>query len=132
MSPPAIKPKAKTGRWLPGQSGNPAGRPKKPAWFVERIKELSPRALDELEALATDPDTPAHVRFSANKLILEYLVGPPTQSLEITAETNTRSLNVVADLPHEMRLKLHALRTEFLRLNPGRDPEPGDGSGSGD
>ncbi len=61
--------------WKPGQSGNPAGKPKKPRRSfdaVTRFEALGVDPLQEVVALAQDPALPKPVRLKAWLTLCEY------------------------------------------------------------
>lgn len=63
----------------PGQSGNPAGGPKKPPELVARCKGMTGEVLDRLaEIIKSGDDRDA---IPAGKLILAYGWGNPTQPI---------------------------------------------------
>jgi len=76
--------KRRGGSFKKGQSGNPSGRPKLTLEFKLRIKELSPKALDTLEDVLTNPDYPAPSRVKAAETILAYAEGRPTERVELS------------------------------------------------
>lgn len=71
-----------TGRWQPGQSGNPAGRTPgtgEVARLRARIAERVPEILDKLTELATAGDV------QAARLLLERVL-PPVKAVELPIE----------------------------------------------
>ena len=61
--------------WKPGQSGNPAGRPKRPRRSfdaVQRFQSLGIDPLEEVIALAQDPALPKATRLKAWLTLCEY------------------------------------------------------------
>jgi Family of unknown function (DUF5681) len=77
--------------WKRGQSGNPDGRPKRPATVeVRRIiadvkaaaREMTPKALATLEQVMDDPKAPPAARVGAATAILDRGWGKPKQSIE--------------------------------------------------
>ena len=69
------------GRLLPGQSGNPRGRPALPDWF----KDAAPAALQHLVNVATGvEDVEPELRLKAATLVVERFYGksPETVTLE--------------------------------------------------
>jgi hypothetical protein len=62
-------------RWKPGQSGNPAGRPRKPRRSFDAVRRLEALRVDPLEeviALAQDPALPKATRLKAWMALLDY------------------------------------------------------------
>jgi hypothetical protein len=79
----------------PGQSGNPTGRPKRPATIEARrifrdvadaARERTQDAIDTLFAIMKDPKAPAAARISAAQAILDRGYGKPAQAIEVNAE----------------------------------------------
>ena len=70
-----------SGRFQPGKSGNPGGRPKQ----VGRVKELArvhtEEALTTLAAIMRDEKSPAAARVKAAECLLDRGWGRPTQPL---------------------------------------------------
>jgi hypothetical protein len=81
MTAPGNRRKTGGGRFAPGQSGNPSGRPRSTRDFTALAQERSPRALDRLEAIASGRGMPA---VKANELILAYGHGRPTLNVNAT------------------------------------------------
>ena len=68
----------KTGRFAPGTSGNPSGRPKQTkeqADALEAIRALAPDAVGEVKRLLLAKDTPPAVKFRLAELILDRTYG---------------------------------------------------------
>lgn len=62
-------------RWKPGQSGNPAGRPRKPRRSfdaVRRLEALGADPLEEVIALARDPTVPKATQLKAWMALMDY------------------------------------------------------------
>ena len=74
----------KNGQFKPGVSGNPGGRPKKPA----DLEKHGIAAFKRIAELATD-STNDRIRFEANKWLCEMAYGKPTQSTEIEGSIDT-------------------------------------------
>ena len=74
------------GRFQPGKSGNPGGRPKE----IGRVKELArvhtEEALSTLAAIMRDSKSPAAARVRAAECLLDRGWGRPTQPLAGDAE----------------------------------------------
>jgi hypothetical protein len=61
--------------WKPGQSGNPAGKPKKPRRSFDAVRRLEALGVDPLEevvSLAQDPALPKPLRLKAWLTLCEY------------------------------------------------------------
>ena len=78
----------------PGQSGNPTGRPTRPATIEARrifqdvadaARERTQDAIDVLAAIMKDPKAPAAARVSAAQAILDRGYGKPAQAVEVSA-----------------------------------------------
>jgi hypothetical protein len=77
--------------WKPGQSGNPAGRPKGPSLLKELLKEL-----DQLEpgtkrkkvraVAVTLIDRAIDGDMGAQQLVWRYVEGNPTQPVDMSGE----------------------------------------------
>jgi hypothetical protein len=70
------------GRFVPGASGNPGGRPKPPDGLRTRLAELSPRALERLGKLLDSGDE--RIRLEAAKAILDRHLGRPAIQADIS------------------------------------------------
>jgi hypothetical protein len=86
----------------PDQSGNPTGRPKRPATIeVRRIfrdvataaRERTQDAIDTLAAIMRDPKAPAAARVSAATALLDRGYGKPAQAIEVNAEPDLTHLS---------------------------------------
>jgi hypothetical protein len=76
--------RTESGRFAPGSSGNPNGRPRDTFSLRARCRELSPRLIEERNAIALDPEEPTGSRIEAAELIISYGHGKPVQGV-ITA-----------------------------------------------
>jgi hypothetical protein len=82
----------KTGKFAPGNSANPGGRPKKtePERRAEELfRKKTPQAAKELLAMADDTETPAKVRVDIYKYILDRVLGKPRTTGEISVAGDT-------------------------------------------
>ena len=77
--------KTKTGQWAKGQSGNPGGRPRLPAGYLEAIREAVPQAIETLVALMADDKASATARVRAAEAILARAYGTPPSMNEVGA-----------------------------------------------
>jgi Family of unknown function (DUF5681) len=66
-------------RFLKGQSGNPAGRPKLDQTITELARAHGPRAIEVLAELMNDPKATATARAMAADRILDRAYGKPPQ-----------------------------------------------------
>lgn len=78
-----------------GKSGNPSGRPKRPEWFITRMKDITPQAVDRLEKIIKSPKTKSGDAISAIKIALEYGIGKPVQAVELEGNMNTEQSMVI-------------------------------------
>ena len=67
------------GRFVKGQTGNPAGRPKKP----ECIEMYANEAPDKLRAIAEDPNTPKKIQSEIWKFFYEAHYGKAKQAVDV-------------------------------------------------
>jgi len=123
-------------RFLPGQSGNPSGRPKSARGLRELlIAQYGPDAgvlVQRLEALSTNRNP--KVAFAATQLLLAYHAGKPEHAVNVavTPETDAWTPVQMAMLTNdelEMMLAIHqrlGLQVEehAALLPPGRPEEP--------
>jgi Family of unknown function (DUF5681) len=70
------------GRWKPGQSGNPSGRPKVIQVVRDLAREHTPEAIDTLAEIMTDEKAPHAQRIAAAAEILDRGWGKPMQTVE--------------------------------------------------
>jgi len=74
-------------RYKPGQSGNPAGRPKKTKEEEEmltELKALTPLALQKMKAMLNNERTAALARVRIIEIILERTFGKVESSVKVT------------------------------------------------
>ena len=101
------------GRFLPGKSGNPTGRPKRTAEeqkVLDDIKALAPQAVKRLaELLNGKVKISPYALLQAISLVLDRTFGRPEAALR-----------VAADLPDDMDIdaRIEALMIELDRDNP--------------
>jgi hypothetical protein len=73
------------GKFAPGHSGNPAGRPKitpDEIALLDRIRSLSDKAVAALEAVLDDAKAPADAKIKAANIVIERQLGKPRQELD--------------------------------------------------
>ena len=75
-------PRDDLGRFVPGSSGNPGGRPKPPDGLRTRLAELSPLAVERLGELLDSDDE--RVRLEAARTILDRHLGRPAIQADLT------------------------------------------------
>ena len=91
------------GRYLPGQSGNPSGHPRR-TWeqqaALEEIRKLAPRAAEKMAAMLDDDDVPPVVKVRILEIILDRTYGKPETAVRMSVETQT---------PESARARLEAI-----------------------
>ena len=78
--------RTKTGRFKPGSSGNPGGRPKhtpEQRDALEAVKSLAPDAVETMERLLKAEDTPAALKVRIAEIVLDRAYGKPKQSADV-------------------------------------------------
>lgn len=76
----------KSGRFAPGESGNPSGRPKQTqeqADAMEQIKALAPEAVAEMRRLLLAEETPSALKVRIAEAVLDRVYGKPQQSCTV-------------------------------------------------
>lgn len=74
------------GTFATGQSGNPAGRPKRSEQEKQVIEEmclLVPDAVSVLKKMLTSTDAPAYLRLRAAEIVLDRVLGRPMTGMEL-------------------------------------------------
>ena len=75
------------GHYLPGQSGNPSGHPKRTGAqqeALEEIRRLAPAAAEKIAGMLEDTQVPAAVKVRLIEIILERTYGKPEAALKLT------------------------------------------------
>ena len=75
----------KAGRFVKGQSGNPAGRPALP----DELKQYARESATRLRQIAEDPDCPIKVKADIEKWFAEMYFGRAGQRVEVEGNMNT-------------------------------------------
>jgi hypothetical protein len=105
-----------------GRSGNPSGRPKRPATIEARrifrdvsdaARERTQDAIDTLASIMNNEKAPAAARISAATALLDRGYGKPAQAIEVNAQP---------DLTHLSNEDLEIL--ERILRPPGYSPPP--------
>ena len=79
-------PRGSNGRFKPGHSGNPGGRPKMPAALREAMRALADDAVRVLEEALTSDDE--RVRLMAAAQIFDRGYGKPNQTVDMNARVS--------------------------------------------
>ena len=80
--------RAETGRFVPGQSGNPSGRPRRDENLAELARMHTEDAIAVLVSIANDPKVNPSARISAANSLLDRGHGKPPQAVAIKTESN--------------------------------------------
>lgn len=72
-----------TGKFAPGKSGNPNGRPKVDKQVQKALKAATLDAAQTLIELMNDEDQPGKVRLQAATTILDRVYGKPGQHVDV-------------------------------------------------
>lgn len=75
--------RTRDGKWLPGVSPNPGGRPRTDPTIRQALEGGSLAAAERLVALVQDPDP--RIALAASVALLDRVLGKPAQALEVTA-----------------------------------------------
>ena len=98
------------GQYLPGQSGNPSGHPKR-TWeqqeALEEIRNLAPTAAKKLKTMLEDKQVPAVVKVRLIEIILERTFGKPEAAVKLT--TVSQSVEAAQERIEAIvsRIKIH-------------------------
>jgi hypothetical protein len=79
-----------SGRFQPGHSGNPGGRPKMPAELREAMQCMADDAADVLRQCLTSDDE--RVRLAAAQQVFDRGYGKPNQSVDLKATVNSADI----------------------------------------
>lgn len=83
------------GQFVPGQSGNPGGRPR----VLEQVREVAraqtAKMIGVLVGIANDPQAPPAARVSAANAVLDRAWGKPSQTLEAVENGSAPSEMIV-------------------------------------
>lgn len=104
-APPQPAGRSETGRFLPGVSGNPAGKPKSLKDFEALCRERTPQAITRLLEIGKGKGVAA---VKALEIIVAYAYGRPatTTSVHVTA---SRGPDASGGNPDQARQRLEAL-----------------------
>ena len=80
------------GHFLPGQSPNPGGRPKRSEDerdALEEIRKLAPGVADRMTKLLDNPKVPAIAKVRILEIILERTYGKPETAIRLNGEAQS-------------------------------------------
>lgn len=85
------------GRFLPGQTANRGGRPRRLQEFTELAQQHTPEAFEAVLDVLRDPEAKTADKLKAADMILDRGLGKPLQAnqVEIDADLNGRLVEVV-------------------------------------
>jgi len=86
------------GRFIPGVSGNVAGRPKINVDVIALARQHTPAAIATLAALMHDPEQSGAVRTQCAVALLNRAHGTPPQSVPVAVDDVQRSADIAAVL----------------------------------
>ena len=98
-----VKNRGKGKPFKPGQSGNPAGRPKQTPEqrdALQMIRALAPDAADKLVEILNDPKASPAVKVQCIQIILERTYGKPDAHIELTQPDFTALHEAFAAMRH--------------------------------
>lgn len=78
--------RTKTGRFKPGSSGNPEGRPKhtpEQRDALEAVKSLAPDAVETMACMLKAKDTPPSLKVRIAEIVLDRTYGKPKQNTDV-------------------------------------------------
>lgn len=81
--------RGENGQFLPGQSPNPGGRPKKTDEerdALEEIRKLAPGVADHMTKMLNNPKVPAIAKVRILEIILERTYGKPETAIRLNAD----------------------------------------------
>ncbi len=90
-------------RFKPGQSGNPAGRPKRTPEekeALEQIRTLAPKAAVELGKILDNPKASLYAKLQAIDIILNRTYGRPEAAIKL--ESAEQSMEASAEKIHSI------------------------------
>ena len=83
--------------WVPGQSGNPGGRPR----IVEAVRDIAREstmlAIETLRQIAADTDAASAARVSAATALLDRAWGKPLQGVAMLHASAPKSVREMTD-----------------------------------
>ena len=85
-----VENRERTGRFRPGHSGNPAGRPadtQETREGKELLRSASPAACKLLRDTINDPGAKLELRIKCAEIVLDRVYGKPQQAVEVDAKS---------------------------------------------
>jgi len=79
--------KKKSGRFKPGESGNPSGRPKVPKEVKELLKARSVDAVNFIVSTMQDEKAKQDLRVKCAEIIIERAYGKATQIVDVDSNS---------------------------------------------
>ncbi len=79
--------KVKEWQFKPGQSGNPAGRPKIPEEVKAMLKAAAPDAVRSLIMTMNDESTAPALKIECIKIVLDRALGKPLQAVDFDSNS---------------------------------------------
>jgi Family of unknown function (DUF5681) len=109
-------------KFLPGQSGNPGGRPKALVEVLELARKNASAALETIVSIMTNADAPHAVRLAAANSLLDRALGRPAQALHHSGEDEP-TVNAV-DAREIIRQKLERISEQYRSGQLVQEPPP--------
>jgi len=122
--------RSKTGQFLPGQSGNPGGRPKVAPELRAAAQEVSIEGLKVLTSIMRDEGAPQNARINAVQAIWDRGFGKPDQQHRVSGRVDFAHL--LAEYS-QLRVLEEAGEAQVLDVVGGHvidDAAPKNGTGS--
>lgn len=96
--------------WKPGQSGNPAGRPKKTEQekeLMDQIRSLGPKTYEAMKTMLENGKTPAVAKVKLIEIILAYILGKPDVNVKLTnvTDASVEAQERIVALVRDIRIK---------------------------
>ena len=115
-------PRDDLGRFAPGTSGNPGGRPKPPDGLRTRLADLSFLAVERLGELLDSGDE--RVRLEAARTILDRHLGRPAIQADISLHSAEADGHLAALIAVARRRSLEPIMLEDVEVELTTDPLP--------
>lgn len=112
------------GRFMPGCSGNPGGRPKTPAEFRQLAQEATTLALERVIDILKNPATKDRDVIAAAQEVMDRAYGKPSQQIEASVEDKRPDLRAdwqdkIRQMDEDKRGRLIVLMREIKQLIEG-------------